>query len=114
MIDAPGSMIRYTACGFCWRLASERFFPSPITTVFSSVMRGEPKTAESTFPALSAVLSVPVLGDLLKYSMSFDDLHEHLFLCWTYAGGTLKVAENREVSTGHDLQIGLRTLLPGQ
>jgi hypothetical protein len=44
---------------------------------------------------LSAVLSVPVLGDLLKYSMSFDDMHEHLFLCWTYAGGTLKVAENK-------------------
>jgi len=31
-------------------------------------MRGEPKIAESTFPALSAVLSVPILGDLLKPS----------------------------------------------
>jgi hypothetical protein len=68
-------------------------------------MRGEPKTAESTFPALSAVLSVPVLGDLLKYSMSFDDMHEHLFLWWTYAGWTLKVAENREMSMGYDLPV---------
>jgi hypothetical protein len=37
-----------------------------MTTVFSSVIRGEPNTAESTFPSLDEVLSVPSLGDLLK------------------------------------------------
>ena len=35
---------------------------------------GKPKTAESTFPALSAVLSVPIRGDVVKYSMSLDGM----------------------------------------
>ena len=46
--------------------ARERPFPGPMTMVLSSVIRGEPKTAESTLPSFDAVLSVPSLGDLLK------------------------------------------------
>jgi hypothetical protein len=59
-------MIRKTAWGFSWRFYRVRFCPRPMTTVFSSVIRGEPRTAESTFPVLEAVLSVPSLGALLK------------------------------------------------
>ena len=40
--------------------------PGSLITVLSSVIRGEPKTAESTLPSFDAVLSVPSLGDLLK------------------------------------------------
>jgi hypothetical protein len=43
-------------------------------------MRGEPNTPESTFSALSAVLSVPILGDLLKYSISFDGMNNTYFV----------------------------------
>ncbi len=53
-------------------------------------MRGEPNTPESTFPALSAVLSVPILGDLLKYSISFDGLNNTYFVLGP-ARGDLKV-----------------------
>jgi hypothetical protein len=58
-------------------------------------MRGEPKTAESTFPDLSAVLSVPILGDLLKYSISFDGMWKHLVPRSRSAGEALKVWGNR-------------------
>jgi hypothetical protein len=43
-------------------------------------MRGEPNTPESTFSALSAVLSIPILGDLLKYSISFDGMNNTYFV----------------------------------
>jgi len=66
-----------------------------MTTVFSSIICGEPKTAESTFPSLLEVLRVPILGCLLKYSISLEDmeispvpdtasslLHKKIWVCY--------------------------------
>src|SRR5208283_5555080 len=52
-----------------------------MTTVFSSIIRGEPKQAAFTWPLLLAVLSVPILGVLLKYSISFADILHLLPKC---------------------------------
>jgi len=41
---------------------------------FSSTILGDPKYAELTLPALSAVLRVPSRGFLLKYSTNFSDI----------------------------------------
>ena len=68
------SRIMKTALGFSWRFVKVWFFRTAMITVFSSIMRGEPKYATSTFPSLPAVLSVPILGCLLKYSINFADI----------------------------------------
>jgi hypothetical protein len=52
-----------------------------MTTVFSLIIRGDPKQAAFTWPFLLAVLSVPILGVLLKYSISFADILHLLSKC---------------------------------
>ena len=69
---------------------SVRFQPEPGTTVFSSVMRGEPITATSTFPSFRAVLIVPIRGCLLKYSISCDVVIASSGLCIRFSPGEVE------------------------
>jgi hypothetical protein len=53
-----------------------------MTTVLSSIILGDPKQATFTFPSFPEVLIHPILGCLLKYSISFPSMMTLLFFKW--------------------------------